>query len=197
MHARPTSALSPFDAAKDRSAIRAITLGTTRWYLRLDGGARPGCSSVLEKLSTEVPRAAGDGASPDRILAQSAACHCRRRGRRGSRAEAGACCWPGERRAACVSSARRAAAAGEGGMSRSPLARPIRSGWSTRSRPRGPSPAESILMANNGHPPMVLRVDLSRTSVADVIAELAEGGYRGQGQLPGPPAPSSSRRRCR
>jgi 16S rRNA (cytosine967-C5)-methyltransferase len=39
-----------------------------------------------------------------------------------------------------------------------------------------PARAESILMANNGHPPMVLRVDLSRTSVADVIAELGKTG---------------------
>jgi 16S rRNA (cytosine967-C5)-methyltransferase len=39
-----------------------------------------------------------------------------------------------------------------------------------------PARAESVLMANNGHPPMVLRVDLSRTSVADVIAELSKTG---------------------
>src|SRR5262249_16870835 len=37
-----------------------------------------------------------------------------------------------------------------------------------------PERAESVLNANNGHPPMVVRVDLSRTGVNDFIAELAK-----------------------
>jgi 16S rRNA (cytosine967-C5)-methyltransferase len=42
-----------------------------------------------------------------------------------------------------------------------------------------PEQAESIFQANNAHPPMVLRVDRSRGSVSDYLAELAAAGMAG------------------
>lgn len=50
-----------------------------------------------------------------------------------------------------------------------------------------PDRFESILEANNAHPPMVLRVDVTRTSVADYLAELASAGMTASG-LPWAPA---------
>jgi len=166
-------ALSPFEAAKDRSAIRAITLGTTRWYLRV--------TAVLdlllerpEQLSTEIrallatalhqieysrnPLHATVDAAVDaaRVLRQ-------------------------ERAAGLVNGVLRRFAREKAELLKRVdeslafrtahpqwLVDEIQAAW--------PTHAESILMANNGHPPMVLRVDLSRTSVADVIAELAKTG---------------------
>lgn len=166
-------ALSPFDAAKDRSAIRAITLGTARWYLRV--------TAVLdlllerpEKLSTEIrallatalhqieysrnpPHATVDAAvDAARVLRQ-------------------------ERAAGLVNGVLRRFT-----REKAELLKRVDESLSVRTahpqwlvdeiQAAWPARAESILTANNGHPPMVLRVDLSRTSVADVIAELAKQG---------------------
>jgi 16S rRNA (cytosine967-C5)-methyltransferase len=166
-------ALSPFEAAKDRSAIRAITLGTTRWYLRV--------TAVLdllldrpEKLSTEIrallataihqieysrnpPHATVDAAvDAARVLKQ----------------ERAAGLVNGVLRRFIREKAELLKKVDESLAFRTAhpqwLVDEIQAAW--------PEHAESILMANNGHPPMVLRVDLSRTSVADVIAELAKTG---------------------
>lgn len=166
-------ALSPFEAAKDRSAIRAITLGTTRWYLRL--------TAVLdlllehpEKLSTEV-----------RALLATAL-HQVEYSRNPLHSTVDAAVD-----AARVLKQERAAGLVNGVLRRfirekvellrrvdeslavrtahpQWLVEEIQAAWPTR--------AESVLTANNGHPPMVLRVDLSRTTVADVIAELSKAG---------------------
>jgi 16S rRNA (cytosine967-C5)-methyltransferase len=166
-------ALSPFDAAKDRSAIRAITLGTTRWYLRV--------TAVLdlllerpEKLSTEIrallatalhqieysrnPLHATVDAAVDaaRVLRQ-------------------------ERAAGLVNGVLRRFTREKAELLKrvdeSLAARTAHPQWLVDEiQAAWPARAESILTANDGHPPMVLRVDLSRTSVADAIAELARQG---------------------
>ncbi|MEJ0036362.1 MAG: 16S rRNA (cytosine(967)-C(5))-methyltransferase RsmB [Gammaproteobacteria bacterium] len=166
-------ALSPFDTAKDRSAVRAITLGTVRWYLRV--------TAVLdlllerpENLSTEVrallatalhqieysrnPLHATVDAAVDavRVLKQ----------------ERAAGLVNGVLRRFTREKAELLKRVDESLAVRTAhppwLVDEIQAAWPWR--------AESILMANNGHPPLVLRVDLSRTSVADVIAELATTG---------------------
>ena len=166
-------ALSPFDAAKDRSAIRAITLGTTRWYLRV--------TAILdlllerpEKLSTEV-----------RVLLATAL-HQIEYSRNPLHATVDAAVD-----AARVLGQERAAGLVNGVLRRftrekTELLKRVDESLAVRTahpqwlvdeiQAAWPWRAESILEANNGHPPMVLRVDLSRTSVADVIAELAKAG---------------------
>lgn len=166
-------ALTPFDAVKDRSAIRAITLGTTRWYLRI--------TAVLdrllerpEKLSTEVrallatalhqleysrnPAHATVDAAVDAV--------------RALRQERAAGLVNGVLRRFIREKEELLKSVDESIAARTAhpqwLVDAIQTAWPWR--------AESILMANNGHPPMVLRVDLSRTSVDDVIAELAKTG---------------------
>ena len=166
-------ALSPFDAAKDRSAIRAITLGTTRWYLRV--------TAILdlllerpEKLSTEI-----------RVLLATAL-HQIEYSRNPLHATVDAAVD-----AARVLGQERAAGLVNGVLRRftrekAELLKRVDESLAVRTahpqwlvdeiQAAWPWRAESILEANNGHPPMVLRVDLSRTSVADVIAELAKTG---------------------
>lgn len=166
-------ALSPFDAAKDRSAVRAITLGTTRWYLRV--------TAVLdllldrpEKLSTEIrallatalhqieysrnPLHATVDAAVDaaRVLRQDRAAGLVNGVlRRFSREKAGLLKQVDESLAARTAHPQW-------------LVDAIQAAW--------PARAESVLNANNAHPPMVVRVDLSRTSVADFLAELSGAG---------------------
>ena len=166
-------ALSPFDTAKDRSAVRAITLGTTRWYLRV--------TAVLdlllenpEKLSTEVrallatalhqieysrnPLHATVDAAVDavRVLRQ-------------------------ERAAGLVNGVLRRFTREKAELltrvDQSLAARTAHPQWLVDAiQAAWPERAESVLNANNGHPPMVLRVDLSRASVSDFIAELSKAG---------------------
>ena len=166
-------ALAPFDTAKDRSAIRAITLGTTRWYLRV--------TAVLdlllerpEKLSTEIrallataihqieysrnPLHATVDAAVDaaRVLRQ-------------------------ERAAGLVNGVLRRFTREKAELLKrvdeSLAARTAHPQWLVDEiQAAWPARAESVLNANNGHPPMVLRVDLSRTTLADFIAELAKAG---------------------
>ena len=166
-------ALSPFDSAKDRSAIRAITLGTTRWYLRV--------TAVLDlllerpdKLSTEVrallatalhqieysrnPLHATVDAAVDaaRVLQQ-------------------------ERAAGLVNGVLRRFAREKAELLKrvdeSLAVRTAHPQWLVDAiEAAWPARAESVLNANNGHPPMVVRVDLSRTSVSDFIAELSAAG---------------------
>ena len=178
-------ALSPFDTAKDRSAIRAITLGSTRWYLRV--------TAVLdlllerpEKLTNEIRALLAtaihqieysrnplhvtvDGAvDAARVLQQDRAAGLVNGVLRRFTREKAALLERVD-----VSIAARTAHPQW-------LVDAIQAAW--------PQHFESVLDANNGHPPMVLRVDTSRTSIADYVAELAAAGITGK---PIPWAPSA------
>jgi 16S rRNA (cytosine967-C5)-methyltransferase len=166
-------ALSPFDTAKDRPAVRAITLGTARWYLRV--------TAILdlllerpEKLSVEI-----------RALLATAL-HQIEYSRNPLHATVDAAVD-----AARVLKQDRAAGLVNGVLRRftrekAELLKQVDESLAVRTahpqwlvdeiQAAWPARAESILTANNGHPPMVLRVDLSRTSVAEVIEELAKAG---------------------
>jgi 16S rRNA (cytosine967-C5)-methyltransferase len=166
-------ALSPFDSAKDRSAVRAITLGTTRWYLRV--------TAVLdlllerpEKLSKEI-----------RALLATAL-HQIEYSRNPLHATVDAAVD-----AARVLKQDRAAGLVNGVLRRftrekTELLKQVDESLAVRTahpqwlvdeiQAAWPARVESVLNANNGHPPMVLRVDLSRSSVSDYLAELAKAG---------------------
>ncbi len=166
-------ALSPFEAAKDRAAVRAITLGTARWYLRI--------TAVLdlllerpEKLSTEVRALLATAIhqleysrNPGHSTVDAAVDAARV-----LRQERAAGLVNGVLRRFIREKAQLLKRVDESLAARTAhpqwLVDEIQAAW--------PARAESILNGNNGHPPMVLRVDLSRTSVADVIAELAKTG---------------------
>ena len=171
------AALAQGESADDRAAVRAIALGTLRWYLRLapafDGlMKRPaGVASPVRALlavsahqieySRNVPEhtvhAAVDAA---RILGSERATGLVNAVLRRFLAE----------HAALLARVDQ----GLAGRTAHPawLVDRLGSVW-------GDS-CEGILAANNAHPPMTLRVDLSRTSAADYLSRLREGGIDAQ-----------------
>ncbi len=178
-------ALSPFDTAKDRSAIRAVTLGTARWYLRV--------TAVLDLL-LERP----EKLSPEIRALLATALHQIAYSRNALHATVDAAVDAtrvlGQERASGLVNGvlRRFAREQEALLSRVDESLAVRTAhpqWLVDAiQAAWPARAESVLNANNGHPPMVLRVDLSRTSVGDFIAELAKAGIDAK---PIPWAPSA------
>jgi 16S rRNA (cytosine967-C5)-methyltransferase len=170
-------ALTTFDAAKDRSAIRAIALGTVRWYIRL--------TAVLDQLLERPEKLV-----PEVRALLATALHQIEYSRNPLHSTVDAAVDAArvlnqERTAGLVNGVLRRftrekqqllAKADESLANRTAhpqwLVDQIQAAW--------PAQLESILEANNGHPPMVLRVDTSRTSVADYIAELAAAGFEGK-----------------
>jgi len=174
-------ALAAFERAPERAAIRAVTLGTLRWYLRLLPAvtallvrSRPPLSPELRALlvvaahqleySHNVREATVDAAvDATRILGQPRGSSLvnavlrrfvQERARLFARVDAGL-----------------AAATAHPEW----LVSALQEAWAQRTR--------SLLDGNNVHPPLVLRVDRSRVDVATYLAELAAAG------CPGHPCP--------
>jgi 16S rRNA (cytosine967-C5)-methyltransferase len=157
--------------AKDAPAIRAITLGTLRWYLRL--------VPALEGL---LPRPESLSGAVRALLAVAAhqVTYSRNAPESIVHAAVDAARLLGMKRATGLANAvlrryvsERAAIferidASLGGKTAHPawLVDRISAAW--------PAAANAILDANNEHPPMTLRVDLSRITRADYLARLAE-----------------------
>jgi 16S rRNA (cytosine967-C5)-methyltransferase len=170
-------ALTVYDTAKDRSAIRAITLGTVRWYYRL--------TAVLDQL-LERP----EKLSPETRALLAIAVHQIEYSRNPLHATVDAAVDAArvlkqDRAAGLVNGVlRRFLREKEVLLAKADASLPSRTAhpeWLVDAiQAAWPEHAESILNANNGHPPMVLRVDISRTSVADYIAELAAAGIEGK-----------------
>ena len=166
-------ALSPFDSANDRAAVRAITLGTVRWYLRLVGVL----DQLLERPEKLVPEIRA-------LLA--AALHQIEYSRNPLHSTVDAAVD-----AARVLKQERAAGLVNGVLRRftrekaallkqadeSLAVRTAHPQWLVDAiRAAWPAQLEAILEANNAHPPMVLRVNTGRVSVVDYVAELAAAG---------------------
>jgi 16S rRNA (cytosine967-C5)-methyltransferase len=166
-------ALAVFQSSADRAAIRAITLGSLRWYLRLapalellidrPGSVTPDIRALLVAAAHQIEYSrnapeltvhlAVDGA---RILGRQAVTglvnavlrrFVRERGALFARIDAdlaGRTAYPAW------------------------LVQALGDSW--------PHDAQMILEAGNRHPPLVLRVDLSRSSVPQYLAELARIG---------------------
>jgi 16S rRNA (cytosine967-C5)-methyltransferase len=164
------AALSAGDPGADRPAVRAIALGTLRWYLRL----RPTVETLLTRPS-------GTAAGVHALLVAGA------HQVEYSRTAPELCVH------AAVDAARVLDLAGAAGLVNAVLRRFVREraallesvdatlagrtahpSWLVeRLEEAWPEQAETILTANNRHPPMVLRVDLTRGSTADYRATLA------------------------
>jgi 16S rRNA (cytosine967-C5)-methyltransferase len=166
-------AMARADRVRDRSAVRAISLGTLRWYLRL--------APVIESLMKRP------GGVPREVRALLvAAAHQIEYSRNVPQATAHATVDAArilgyERSTGMTNAILRRFVAERGQMfdrsDRKLSTRTAHPEWLVRQLQRDwPDAAESILDANNAHPPMVLRVDLSRTSVEGYLAELAAGG---------------------
>jgi 16S rRNA (cytosine967-C5)-methyltransferase len=166
------------------NAIRAITLGTVRWYLRL--------AAVLDQLLERPEKLA-----PEIRALLAAALHQIEYSRNPLHSTV-----DGAVDAARVLRQERAAGLVNGVLRRftrekeALLSRVDQTLAGRTAHPQWlvdaveaawPQQAESILDANNGHPPMVLRVDLSRVSVAEYLAELSAAGITAEA-IPWAPA---------
>ena len=177
-------AIGRAERARDRSAVRAIALGSLRWYLRL--------VPVVESLMKRP------GGVPREVRALLvAAAHQVEYSRNAPQASAHAAVDAarilGHERSTGIANAilRRFVAERAALFERADRKLATRTAhpeWLVRQLQRDwPDRAESILEANNAHPPMVLRVDVSRTPVADYLAELAAAGMAAR-ELPWAPA---------
>ena len=169
-------ALAPFENASDRAAIRAITLGTVRWYLRLVPAVEP-LLERPERLAPEVHAlliAAAHQIEYSRNPVHSTV----------DAAVDAARVLKQERAAGLVNAVlRRFGREKEtllGTVDEELASRVAHPKWLVEQlRSAWPEHFERVLDANNAHPPMVLRVDLSRVSVADYLAQLAAAGFAG------------------
>jgi 16S rRNA (cytosine967-C5)-methyltransferase len=163
------AALAGLATAPDRAAVRAITLGTLRWYLRL-------APAVEELLMTGV-------ASPVRALLTVAAHqieYSRNVAEETVHAAVDAARLLGAQRATGLTNAvlRRFVAERASLLARVDVQLPARTAhpaWLVQQIAAAwPAQCPSILAANNGHPPMTVRVDASRVDAKIYVAELAE-----------------------
>ena len=157
------------EVGAERSAVRAIALGTLRWYLRLAPALRP----LLSRP---------EGLPPAVWALLVTAAHQIEYSRNAPQASVHAAVdatrlldFP--RVSGVVNAVLRRFVAERAQLlassDRSLAARTAHPEWLTaRLAAAWPAHSAAILAANNAHPPMTLRVDLSRTSVQDYIREL-------------------------
>jgi 16S rRNA (cytosine967-C5)-methyltransferase len=171
-------ALSELNSDADRAAIRAITLGTLRWYLRI----APAIASLVERPPESL--------APDVRALLVAAAHQVEYSRNAPEATVNV----------AVDAARALGLARASGFVNAVLrrfadrrgvlfaevdeklaARTAHPDWLVEALERDwPQQAPDVLAANNAHPPMVLRVDLARTSVPEQLRALGEAGVVAQ-----------------
>ncbi|HUO18833.1 MAG TPA: 16S rRNA (cytosine(967)-C(5))-methyltransferase RsmB [Steroidobacteraceae bacterium] len=171
------AALAAQDLAAERSQVRAIALGTLRWYLRLapavdslltrPAGLAPAIRALLiasahqVEYSRNVPEQTVDAAvDAARLLA-------------------------GERATALVNAVLRRYVAGHAALlarlDADPAVRTAHPAWLIEAlRLAWGERAAAILDANNAHPPMTLRVDLSRGTRAAYRLRLLDAGIESQ-----------------
>jgi len=172
-------ALAHAEARKDRAAVRAITLGTLRWYLRL----APSVARLVNRPATDL-------APPLRALLITAAHQIEySRGAPEVSVHLAVDAARGlglERATGFVNAVLRRFVRERIGLfaavDADPVARSAHPDWFVRAVAQAwPVQHEELLAANNLHPPMVLRVDLSRGgSVASYLRELAAEGRAAQ-----------------
>ena len=163
------AALASFAPAADRAAVQAIALGTVRWYLRLAPAierllARPsGVPGVLHALLIAAAHQVEYSRHAPQLTVHAAVDAARVLGR--------------DRSAALVNAVLRKFVTQRGALlaqvDRDTAARYAHPAWLVaRLKKAWPGAAEGMLAANNAHPPMTLRVDLSRSTVNDCVQAL-------------------------
>jgi 16S rRNA (cytosine967-C5)-methyltransferase len=167
------AALGAFDASADRAAVRAITLGTIRWYLRL----APAVESLLARASAVSPPVGA-------LLAVAA--HQVEYSRNAPEATVHAAVdaariLKSERATGFVNAVLRRFVRERAQLfarvDQSEPARTAHPRWLIESlRSAWPNECAAMLAANNAHPPMTLRLDLSRTSAAQYLDQLSAVG---------------------
>jgi 16S rRNA (cytosine967-C5)-methyltransferase len=170
-------ALAPFERSEDRPAIRAIALGTLRWYLRL----APAVDTFLER-----PQALP--ADLRALLIASA--HQIEYSRSAPQltvhlAVDAARALKHDRKAGLVNAILRRFVTERtallGRLDTNLAVRTAHPVWFVdQIRKEWSECADDVIAANNAHPPMVLRVDRTRTDVPTYLAELTTAGITAQ-----------------
>ncbi len=170
-------ALLAAEAASERAAIRAIALGTLRWYLRL----APAVAALLAR-----PRGIEPPVHALLVCAAHQIEYSRNAPEASVHAAVDAVRLLGKAQAAGLANAvlRRFVAERRALFERleaDPIVRTAHPGWLIgRLQTAWPAQAERMLAADNEHPPMTLRVDLSRTTAGAYRARLAEASIESQ-----------------
>ena len=171
-------ALAPFETAAHRSAVRAIALGTLRWYLRLAPAidmllSRPkGVAPKLHALLVASAHQIEYSRNPPQATVHTAVDAAR---------------YMKEERATGLVNAVLRRFVSEraklfGRVDAKPEGRTAHPAWLIKRLEQAwPQPTcAKLLEANNEHPPMVLRLDLSRRTREDYLSELQAAGIAAQ-----------------
>ncbi len=170
-------ALSAFEESPQRSAVRAVALGTVRWYLRL----RPAVNGLLARpqalaaqihalLVTAAYQIEYSRNAPELTVSMAVdAARILRQPRAGGLVNAVLRRFVSQRQGLL---ARVDADVAARAAHPSWLVAALAAAW--------PEHCRGILAANNEHPPMVLRVNVRRRSLPDYLADLAAAGLGGR-----------------
>jgi 16S rRNA (cytosine967-C5)-methyltransferase len=162
--------LREYEEIAQRAAVRAITLGTLRWYLRL--------APAVDKLLSH-PQGVADEIRALLVVSAHQIEYSRNAPQLTAHAAVDATRILSQGRASGLVNAvlrrfvaEQATLLGE--VDRKLAGRTAHPQWLVKLLEQAwPQSCESILTANNEHPPLVLRVDLSRKTVSSYIEELA------------------------
>ncbi|HKZ72695.1 MAG TPA: 16S rRNA (cytosine(967)-C(5))-methyltransferase RsmB, partial [Steroidobacteraceae bacterium] len=167
-------ALQAADAVADRAAARAIALGTLRWYLRLAPAVETLVRRPAQSLAPEVRALLVAAAhqieysrNPPELAVNAAvdAARVLRHPHASGFVNAVLRRFVTERGAILAR------------LDGDRAARTAHPRWLVEALDQAwPEHADQVLDANNAHPPLVLRVDLTRHGVAACVRELAEAG---------------------
>ncbi len=168
------AALASVAASAERAAVRAIALGSVRWYLRL----LPAVHSLLDRKAGRL--------APEVSALLVAAAHQIEYSRNPAQltvnAAVNAARTLGQARAAGLVNALlrrfvRERAALLARVDVDPVAAAAHPPWLAAALRRAwPQQAAAVMMANNAHPPMTLRVDVTRTDRDAYLALLRQAG---------------------
>jgi 16S rRNA (cytosine967-C5)-methyltransferase len=168
------AALATVAASGERAAVRAITLGSVRWYLRL----LPAVHALLDRKAGRL--------APEVSALLVAAAHQIEYSRNPAQltvnAAVNAARTLGHVRAAGLVNALlrrfvRERAALLAAVDADPVVAAAHPPWLAAALRRAwPQQAAAVMLANNGHPPMTLRVDLTRTDRDAYLARLLQAG---------------------
>jgi 16S rRNA (cytosine967-C5)-methyltransferase len=179
-------ALAPFDSLPERAATRAIALGSLRWYLRL----RPAIDALIDARW----RKPGTPLHALLVAAAHQVEYSRNVPQVSVHAAVDATRILGEPRASGLVNAvlRRFVSERSALLARldsDPAIASAHPGWMiTALKEAWPEHAAGLIAANNQHPPLTLRVDLSRRSVPEYLEELSRAGLSGHALVWAPAA---------
>jgi 16S rRNA (cytosine967-C5)-methyltransferase len=189
-------ALAPFDTVPHRAAVRAIALGTLRWYLRLapavdillprPKGVAPEIHALLVASAHQVEYSRNPPEATVHTAVDAARFFMDERATGAQRRESGEA--PRARRGATglvnavLRRFVRERAALLGRVDEKPSGRTAHPSWLiNRLQDAWPEQVRAkLLEANNEHPPMVLRLDVSRRKREDYLQELHSVGIAAQ-----------------